>query len=186
MSGFAGIVRFESGEAEVAEDAQRVEKMATAIAYRGPDGQKIWSQHGAHLCFSFLKTGPAPQSQTQPCSLDGHVLLQGDIRLDGREALFRKFAQRGEQVESTITNEDLLLHVYQVLGEDATAELDGDYSCALLDSKKKRLVAFRDATGSKAFFYCVAKDVLSFSNTLKALQFAPGFTGQLDENFLGD
>ena len=186
MSGYAGIVRLAGKEASVGEDAERVKRMAKAIAFRGPDSQNLWSHPDAHFCFSFLKTGPAPQWQSQPCSLDGRVWLLGEVRLDGREELFRRFEQRGEDFEQTISDEELVLHVFQVFGEAAVAGLDGDFSFVLWDSEKKKLLGFRDLTGSRSFFYCASDDALGFSNTMDTLLAAPGFTGTLDENFLGD
>jgi asparagine synthase (glutamine-hydrolysing) len=66
------------------------------------------------------------------------------------------------------------------------AELDGDYSIVLWDSKNKKLLGFRDLTGSKPFFYLAGSGVLCFSNTMDALRASPGFDGALDENFLAD
>lgn len=186
MSGYAGIVRPGGGEADASRDAQRVERMTKAIAYRGPDSQNIWSQHDVHFCFSLLKTGPAPQSKTQPCSSDGRVWLLGDVRLDGRKELFRRFEQWGEKIEQSISDEELVLHVFQIFGEVGVAALDGDFSFVLWDSKEQKLSGFRDLTGSRSFFYCASSDALSFSNTLDALRAAPGFDAALDENFLGD
>ena len=186
MSGYAGIVRPGSGEADTNDDARRIKKMAEAIAYRGPDAQNIWSHHDVHFCFSLLKTGPAPQSKTQPCSPDGRVWLLGDVRLDGREELFRRLEQSGEKVEQTISDEELLVHLFQIFGEAGVAALDGDFSFVLWDSRKKKLSGFRDLTGGKGLFYCASRGALSFSNTLDALRAAPGFDGTLDENFLGD
>ena len=95
MSGFAGIVRLGATQERTADDAQHSKKMAAAIAFRGPDARTAWSQDGAHFCFSFLKTGPAPQTQNQPCSLDVNILLLVDVRLDGREEVIRQLRQQG-------------------------------------------------------------------------------------------
>jgi len=160
--------------------------MAKAIAFRGPDAQNYWPHSDVHFCFSYLKTGPAPQRQSQPCSLDGRVWLLGDVRLDGREELFRHFGQRGETVEPSLSDEELVLHVFHALGEAGVAALHGDFSFVLWDSKKKKLSGYRDLTGSKSFFYSASDGVLSFSNTMEALRAAPGFTEGLDESFLGD
>ncbi len=186
MSGYAGIARPSGNEASAGEDARRVEKMAEAIAFRGPDSQNFWAHPEVHFCFSLLKIGPAPQWQSQPRSLDGWVWLLGDVRLDGRDDLLRRFEQRGERIEQTITDEELVLHVFQVFGEAEIAALDGDFSFVLWDVRKRKLSGYRDLTGSRAFFYCASEGVLSFSNTMEALRAAPGFTGSLDENFLGD
>lgn len=186
MSGYAGLVRLGSGDSTAAEDARRIEQMAKVIAFRGPDAQNIWSHPEVQFCFSFLKTGPAPQSSTQPCSLDGRTWLLGDVRLDGRDELLRRFEKRGERVEPAISDEELVLHVFQIFGESGVAALDGDFSFVLWDAKKKKIAGFRDLTGSKPFFYFVGKEILAFSNTLDALRFSPGFAGTLDETFLGD
>src|SRR5262249_35461517 len=149
MSGFAGLIRLGSDAATTAEDARGIEKMAQRIAFRGPDAQNVWNHPDVHFCFSFLETGPAPQSSTQPCSLDGQTWLLGDVRLDGREELLRRFEERGEIVERTISDEELILHVFQIFGEDGLAALDGDFSFVLWDSRKKKVTGFRDLTGSK-------------------------------------
>ena len=186
MSGFAGIVRFRETPEQLAEDGRCVEKMARTIAFRGPDASLSWQHPGAHFCFSLLKTNPATQTKTQPCSLDGRVWLLGDVRLDGRDELIRRFAQRGEKLASSVTDEELVLHTLHAFGEKGVAELDGDYSFILWDAKKKALTGFRDLTGSKPFFYFTEDGLLCFGNTLESLCEAPGFDGKLDERFLAD
>jgi asparagine synthase (glutamine-hydrolysing) len=186
MSGFAGIVRLGGTEERTADDAQHMEKMAAAIAFRGPDARNAWSQDGAHFCFSFLKTGPIPQTQKQPCSLDGKVWLLGDVRLDGREETIGQLRQQGEEPESGCPDEEIVLRAFQCEGECAITALDGDFSFLLWDAEKQELLGFRDLTGSKPFFYALVGGAISFSNTLEALRFAPGFTGEFDEYFIGD
>jgi len=186
MSGYAGIIRPAGNDASAGEDAQRVKEMAEAIAFRGPDSQNSWSHPDVHFCFSFLKTGPAPQWQTQPCSLEGRVWLLGEVRLDGRHELIHAFEQKGERVDQTISDEELVLHVFRIFGEPGVAALDGDFSFVFWNSEKKKLLGFRDLTGSRSFFYCASNGALSFSNTMDSLRAAPGFTRALDQNFLGD
>jgi len=56
------------------------------------------------------------------------VWLLGDVRLDGRKELFRRFEQWGEKIEQSISDEELVLHVFQIFGEVGVAALDGDFS----------------------------------------------------------
>src|SRR5882672_9222098 len=100
MSGYAGIVRTGGAGDCAEEDVQRAEKMAAAIAFRGPDLHNLWSQTYCHFCFSLLKTGPAPQSHSQPCSLDGQIWLLGDVRLDGRDEVIRGLEQKEKTSEN--------------------------------------------------------------------------------------
>src|SRR5271168_3063128 len=99
MSGFAGIVRADGGT----PDAKLIERMAEALAFRGPDATQIWLRPGAGFCFTLLRTGPSPQVGTQPYSLDGRVWLLGDVRLDGREELRRRLEQHGERISADAT-----------------------------------------------------------------------------------
>lgn len=186
MSGFAGIIRFEGTPEQTAEDGRSIEKMARTIAFRGPDASQSWQHPGAHFCFSLHKTSATTQAKAQPCSLDGRVWLLGEVRLDGRDELIRRFAQRGEKLVSAVTDEELVLHTLHTFGEKGVAELDGDYAFVLWDAKKRRLTGFRDLTGSRSFFYFAKDGLICFGNTLESMCEAPGFDGKLDERFLAD
>src|SRR5712664_2026413 len=129
MSGFAGVVSLDAAP----PDALLLERMAEALAFRGPDGTHITTKPGAGFCFTFLRTGPAPQCPSQPCSLDGRIWLLGDVRLDGREDLRRKLEQHGEKVDDDSTDEELVLRTWRLWGENGIAELIGDYAFALCD-----------------------------------------------------
>ncbi len=182
MSGFAGIV----STAGATPDSRLLERMAALLAFRGPDATHISTQTGAGFCFTFLRTGPAPQSSSQPCSLDGRVWLLGDVRLDAREDLCRRLEQNGESIPAGITDEELVLHLWSQLGEAGFAELLGDFSFALWDSTARHLWCVRDLMGPKPFFYAQAGGWLYFSNTLDAIRCAPGVTRALDLRFIGD
>src|SRR5215467_4619032 len=135
MSGFAGLIRLGSDEATTAEDVWSVEQMALSIKFRGPDAQNVWSRPNVHFCFSFLKTGPAPQCASQPCSLDGQIWLLGDVRLDGRDDLVKRFETSEDKIAAKTSDEELALRVFQTFGENGVAALDGDFSFVLWDSR---------------------------------------------------
>ncbi|MGH9677469.1 MAG: asparagine synthetase B family protein, partial [Candidatus Acidiferrum sp.] len=80
MSGFAGMVNGDGSP----PDVRTLERMTARLAFRGPDAKQISVQQSAGFCFTLLRTGPAPQAETQPCSIDDRVWLLGDVRLDGR------------------------------------------------------------------------------------------------------
>ncbi len=182
MSGFAGMV----STAGATPDSHLLERMAALLAFRGPEATRISTQIGAGFCFTFLRTGPAPQTSSQPCSLDDRVWLLGDVRLDGREDLRRRLEQNGESIPAGVTDEELVLHAWSQLGEAGFAELLGDFSFALWDSTARHLWCVRDLMGPKPFFYAQAGGWLYFSNTLDAIRCAPEITRALDLHFIGD
>jgi asparagine synthase (glutamine-hydrolysing) len=182
MSGFAGIVC--TGGAT--PDPHLLESMAARLAFRGPDAAQIWSRTGAGFCFTLLRTGPAPQSSEQPCTLDGRVWLLGDVRLDGREDLRRLLDQLDESTTTEVTDEELILRAWRRWGKDGLAKLNGDLSFALWDGIERRLWCVRDLLGARPFFYAQSADRFYFSNTLEVLRQAPGVSSKLDPQFIGD
>lgn len=182
MSGYAAIISSDKAP----PDRALLERMAAALAFRGPDATHITTQPGAGFVFTFLKTGPAPQSPQQPCSLDGRVWLIGDVRLDGRDDLRRKLEQHGASLPSNATDEELILHAYQKWGEQSFPDLIGDYAFALWDSTARRLLCLRDLIGSRPFFYAHKAGQLIFSNTLNVIRLGPQISAELDRHFIGD
>jgi asparagine synthase (glutamine-hydrolysing) len=184
VSGFAGIVRTAPSAESDELDRRAMERMAREIAFRGPSPLHQTSQPGASFAFSLLKTGPAPQAEFQPCTLDGQTWFLGEGRCDGREELTRKLSQHGLTIPATATDEQLVLHYFAKFGN--LPELDGDFSFALWKPRERSLLAFRDLTGSRPFFYSYRDGVLVFSNTMQAVLSAPSVSRQIDEEFLGD
>jgi len=182
MSGFAGIVSLDGASA----DAHLLERMTERLAFRGPDGTNITTKPGAGFCFTFLRTGPAPQCPSQPCSLDGRVWLLGDVRLDGRNDLRRKLEQHGDEFDGDVTDEELVLRTWRRWGEEGLPVLIGDYAFALWNAEARKLWCARDLMGARPFFYAQAGNHLYFSNTLDAIRCAPDISTALDAHFIGD
>jgi asparagine synthase (glutamine-hydrolysing) len=182
MSGFAGIVC----TGGTTPDPRLLERMAVRLAFRGPDATQIWSQGGAGFCFTLLRTGPAPQSSDQPCTLDGRVWLLGDVRLDGRKDLRRQLERSDESITAEVTDEELILRAWRRWGEDGLANLNGDLSFALWDGTERRLWCVRDLIGARPFFYAQSTDSFYFSNTLEVFRQAPGVSSKLDPQFISD
>jgi asparagine synthase (glutamine-hydrolysing) len=182
MSGFAGVISLEGAP----PDTKLLERMAQTLAFRGPDGTHITTKSGAGFCFTFLRTGPAPQCPSQPCSLDGNVWLLGDVRLDGRDDLRRKLEQHGDAVSDGVTDEELVLRTWRRWGEEGIAELIGDYAFALWDAEEQCLSCWRDLMGSRPFFYAQVGGHLYFSNTLNTVRCAQAISSAIDGHFIAD
>lgn len=191
MSGFAGIVRITSSPDSHAADRDALELLARRIAFRGPDGVQQWHGPGAALAFSLLRTGPAPQAAVQPLTIDNRTWLIGDVRLDRRGELIDALTERGQQCGREATDEEIVLRAWKLWRKDGIRriffdELYGDFSFALWEPGLRELHCFRDVMGGRPFYYCAEDGFFSFSNTLPALFHAPGFTHELDPQYIGD
>ncbi len=181
MSGFFGIFR---------ADAQPIsqsslERIATALRFRGPDGEVIWTQPGTATCFAHLATGPAPQARKQPVTLGNNWLL-GDVRVDARCDLLEQLAKAGTTVSPEATSEDLILHAWHTWGEACLPRITGDFSFALWDSQNRCLSCARDFVGPRPFYYSHGSGMFCCSNTLEALLLVPEIAHELDEVFVGE
>jgi asparagine synthase (glutamine-hydrolysing) len=186
VSGFAGIIRLESGVQSTEVDRPVIEQMARAIAFRGPDALQQTLQPGASFAFSLLNTGPAPQECSQPCTVDGETWFLGDARCDGREELKRQLEQLGLQIADGATSEQLILRAFSKFGETGLPELHGDFSFVLWNPRQRKIVAYRDLTGQRPFFYSSQNRVLIFSNTMQAVLSNSSVSRELDEEFIAD
>jgi len=191
VSGYAGIIRIISTTDLGDADRAAMERMAKAIAFRGPDSLEKTQQPSASFAFSLLTTGPAPQANSQPVTLDGKVWLLGDVRLDRRNELIDSLIQQGLKPRPGITDEEIILMAWKLWRETGLRriffeELHGDFGFALWEPERRELHCFRDAMGGRPFYYCAKDGVLSFSNTMDALQHAPGFNSELDREYIGD
>ncbi len=186
MSGFAGIVRINPSGVSADADKAALRRMAEAIAFRAPDALQQIVQPRAALAFSLLTTGPAPQSASQPCTVDGEAWLLGDVRCDGRDQLAARLKAAGVRLPEIVTSEELILHTFAQFGESALTEINGDLSFVIWNAKKNRLIAFRDLTGARPFFYSYCDGAIIFSNTLQAIVVSGLVSRELDERFLGD
>jgi asparagine synthase (glutamine-hydrolysing) len=182
MSGFAGIVCMDGSTPE----PRLLERMAARLTFRGPDATHIWSQAGVGFCFALLRTGPAPQSSEQPCTLDGRVWLLGDVRLDGRQDLRRQLERAGETLPPNVTDEELVLWAWRQHGEESLADVFGEFAFALWDAEGRRLLCVRDLLGLRPFYYSQTGERLYFSNTLDVLRLVPDLSSELDPVFIGD
>src|SRR5207253_271880 len=183
MSGYAGIISLDNAP----PDRALLDRMAAALTFRGPDATHVTTQPGAGLVFTFLKTGPAPQSSQQPCTLDGRTWLIGDVRLDGRDDLRRKLEQHGARIPPTATDEEVLLHAMSQLGVESLPDLDADLSFVLWNPCEHQLLAFRDLTGARPFFYSLRGGKVYFSNTIQALLVDADLSRkEYDQQFIAD
>lgn len=157
MSGFAGIIQADGGT----PDAKLIERMAERLAFRGPDAKQIWMHPGAGFCFTLLRTGPSPQSDAQPLSLDGRIWLLGDVRLDGREELVHKLEQQSEEISVNASNEELILRAWQQWAEKSFEALMGDFAFALWDAEARQLWCARSLMGARPFL-CASRRAAYF------------------------
>lgn len=182
MCGFAGILMPGGGE----PDPPLLQRMGSVLVHRGPDDGGLFRSRGIGLVHRRLSVIDLSAQGRQPMSNEdgsvwiayngeiyNHLDLRRSAGLDGRGHAFR-----------SRTDTEVLVHLYEEMGEDMLPLLDGMFSMALWDGGTGRLLLARDRFGIKPLFYCLHRGRLAFASEIKSLLELDGFSREPDPEAL--
>ncbi|MER1967970.1 asparagine synthase (glutamine-hydrolyzing) [Castellaniella sp. GW247-6E4] len=180
MCGVAGIVDLKGRSVQQVE----LERMADAIAHRGPDGAGYWTNGPVGLAHRRLAILDLSQAAAQPMiSSDGRSALtyNGEIYnyLELREILERLgYAFRSR------SDTEVVLYALQEWGIDAVLKFNGMFALAWWDGTAQRLYLARDRYGIKPLYYTRSNDAVLFGSEQKAILALSSFRRRLDQQAL--
>ena len=183
MCGLAGVARARPQGVS----AELLERMATAIRHRGPDGFGLHADDRiglAHVRLSVIDVAGGAQPMANEDG-DVRVIYNGEIYnyLELRHEL-----QLRGHVFRTRSDTEVLVHGYEQWGEGLLERLNGQFAFALHDRRTASLFLARDRFGILPLYYAERGGDLYFASEIKAL-FASGAVEQaldpegLDEVF---
>ena len=175
MCGIAGIVNF--NRESVTEEL--LARMNAAQLHRGPDEGGIyrWEQVGlAHRRLSIIDLchGRQPlgnEDNTVTIVFNGEIFNSPELR--------RELEQRGHCFR-TETDTEVIVHLYEELGDQVATRLNGMFAFAVLDQTKRRLLLVRDRMGQKPLLYFADRDRLVFASEMGALAQHPAMPREFD------
>lgn len=176
MCGIYGLV-WPGAPADVVD--VRMEALANRLPHRGPDADGRVVRPGVGIGTRRLAI-VEPAGNRQPVvGEDGCVwaVLNGEIYNYGalRDRLARShlLAQPGDA--------EVLVHLYEELGNGFVAELRGMFSIAVWDDRRRTLLLARDRLGEKPLYIFRNSEYVAFASELQALEGLPEFDGAIDE-----
>jgi asparagine synthase (glutamine-hydrolysing) len=177
LSAFHGIIRFDGAAVSRAD----LERQANALAYRGPDRRKLWSEGPVGLGHLLMRVTVEEYFDAQPVhDAQAGLALVGDLRLDNREDIAGKLAIDAQNLRE-LPDSALLLQAYRRWGPDCVEHLIGDFSFAVWDKHEQKLVLARDPMGQRPFAFYRGKDFFAFASEAKALWCIPEVPRKLSE-----
>src|SRR5262245_13320357 len=162
MCGFVGILDTRG------VDAAEVERMAHAIAHRGPDDATTHLEPGLGLGFRRLSIIDLAGGR-QPIANEDEsvwVMLNGEIY--NYRALRAGLVTRGHRFR-TQSDTEVLVHLYEEHGDDLLHHLRGMFALAIWDRARQRLLLARDHLGQKPLFWAQRGSRLYFASEIKAI-----------------
>ena len=167
------------------EPSATVQRMVSAIRYRGPDDSGVWCDEAAglslgHARLSILDLSPAGHQPMMSASGRHVIVFNGEIynHMELRQEL-RGMSWRGHSDTET------LLACIEAFGVEKTLPmLTGMFAFALWDRVERRLTLARDRIGEKPLYYGWCDGTFLFGSELKALEAYPVWSGEIDRGAL--
>jgi asparagine synthase (glutamine-hydrolysing) len=165
VCGICGKLNFSRDEAV---SPALVKAMADTIHHRGPDDEGYHFSGPVGLGFRRLSiidlaTGHQPISNE-----DGSVWLIFNGEIYNYKEL-REFLLAKGHVFRTQTDTEVIVHLYEELGEACVEKLRGMFALAIWDERKKVLFVARDRVGIKPLYYYLSDKCLIFASEIKAI-----------------
>lgn len=156
IAGFAGL-----------RDDELLWAMNTCLAHRGPDDADAYITDEVSLAYRRLAIIDRAGGDQPIVNEDGSKV----IVYNGEVYNYRELRQRlaGRHQFRTHTDTEVILHLYEELGERAFVELNGMFGFALYDAAQRKLLLVRDRFGIKPLFYAIRDGRLYFASEIKAL-----------------
>lgn len=182
MSGIAGIAYLDGKS----PSRDLLWQMACSLSFRGPDGQRVWSDSAAGLVHAaHLITGD-PTRAHGPESIGTGTWITADMRLDAREELIAELRNLGEEADRSCSDSRLLLHAYEAWGEKCVHHVAGDFAFAIWDARRRQLFCACDQFGIRQLYFSNLQSCLIFSNTIECVRLFPDVSDRLNDAAIAD
>ena len=157
-------------------EKETVARMCDRLRHRGPDGHGYFcDQHVAlgHRRLSIIDV----EGGAQPLGNEDdtiQVVFNGEIYNFGE--LKQGLQERGHRFR-TNTDTEVLVHLYEEVGDRLPEHLNGMFAFAIWDSRRRELFLARDRFGEKPLYYtsAIAGMRFCFASELKAFTVLPEF-----------
>jgi asparagine synthase (glutamine-hydrolysing) len=182
VSGIVGLFNLDGRPA----DGRLAARMLDAIATRGPDASRVWTDDAVALGHCLLATLPESVGEVQPhAATDGSLAVAFDGRIDNRRELTEEFARARIAIEAPF-DAAFALAAYRRWGVDCAARLLGDFAFAIWDRAHRRLFCARDVMAQKPFYYHHRGQLFLFASEPQALLRHPAVTRRPNEGMVAE
>ncbi len=157
-------------------------RMLDALSHRGPDarGEYCGVEERLFLGATRLSIVDLSTAGVQPIfNEDRSLILVCNGEIYNASALRAELQQRSHKFHST-TDIEVIVHLYEEIGERCLERLKGMFAFALWDNKKKNLFVARDRFGIKPLYYFHNQSIFAFASEIKPLLNLPFISRELD------
>jgi asparagine synthase (glutamine-hydrolysing) len=182
MCGIAGVVY---ADPQRPVDTAALRAMSDAIVHRGPDAEGFFVEPGIGLAHRRLSIIDLAGGDQPIGNEDGSVQVVFNGEIYNYAELRRELEGRGHHFR-THSDTEVLVHLYEELGEGLVERLRGMFAFAIWDRRKRSLVLGRDRVGQKPLYFYYDSEKLLFASEIKAILAFGDVSRELDLNALED
>jgi asparagine synthase (glutamine-hydrolysing) len=182
MCGIVGIAQRPDRRRFGADDVRR---MADKIVHRGPNDYGIHDGGEVLIGMRRLSIIDLGGGHQPIANEDGTIWVVCNGEIYNFRALRKSLEEQGHRFR-TNSDTEVLVHLYEELGDEFLSRLEGMFGLALWDSRARRLIVARDRLGIKPVYYRQSAAGLSFSSEVKAFTALSDFSAAIDQDALQD
>jgi asparagine synthase (glutamine-hydrolysing) len=182
MCGIVGIAQQDGRRRFRADDVQR---MADTIVHRGPNDFGVHDGGEVIVGMRRLSIIDLGGGHQPIANEDGTVWVVCNGEIYNFRALRKSLEAKGHRF-ATHSDTEVLVHLYEDVGDAFLSHLEGMYGLALWDARARKLIVARDRLGIKPVYYWQPPGALAFASEVKALAALPGFSAAIDHDALND
>ena len=160
-------------------DPTRVAAMIGMLDHRGPDDRGVHIESDAGLAHARLSVIDLAGGAQPMSSEDGSLWITFNGEIFNYVELRDALRTRGHHFAS-LSDTEVLLHLYEELGTDAVRRLNGQWAFAIWNSREHTLFLSRDRFGVRPLFYTQCGAEFLFASEIKALFAHPGVSREID------
>jgi asparagine synthase (glutamine-hydrolysing) len=173
MCGICGKI----GRKPVNKDELR--QMAAAIKHRGPDDEGFYINGRVGLGHRRLSIIDLDSGRQPIANEDETVWIVFNGEIYNFPVLKEELEAQGHTFR-TNTDTEVIVHLYEEMGEDCVQRLNGMFAFAIYDENKEQLFLARDRIGQKPLFYCQQNNEFVFASEVKSILAAENIVREVD------
>lgn len=184
MCGICGFYEYRTHEPA---DPEVLGDMLNVLRHRGPDDSGVHLDKDLALGMRRLSIIDLSGGKQPIGNEDGTVFTVFNGEIYNYPALRQQLQSHGHSL-ATASDTEVIVHLYEELGEECVHQLRGMFGFAVWDVRRRRLFLARDRLGIKPLYYTQAGERLIFGSEIKAILQHPSVQARLSvqglSNFL--
>jgi asparagine synthase (glutamine-hydrolysing) len=160
-------------------DVDVLTEMTSTLKHRGPDDEGYYTGAGIALGHRRLSIIDLDAGKQPIYNEDKSIYVVFNGEIYNFPEIKKDLEKRGHTFY-TKTDTEVLVHLYEELGEGLPEKLNGMFAFAIWDEKQKKLFLARDRIGIKPLYYAYSGNILAFASEPKALLQLPWVEGGVD------